>query len=94
MNKDEYGGIGLTFSTIFNSDKRRGLKENDGSHGIVMKATNLAAGCSSSYDPTTGSLFKFSPSISSSVRSGSISFSSSIESPTGCSFVFSSIQLR
>jgi hypothetical protein len=26
-NKDEYGGIGFTFSTIFNSDKRRGLKE-------------------------------------------------------------------
>jgi hypothetical protein len=33
-NKDEYGGIGLTFSTMFNSDKRRGLKENNDSHGI------------------------------------------------------------
>ena len=25
INNDEYGGTGLTFSTIFNSDKRRGL---------------------------------------------------------------------
>ena len=25
-NSEEYGGMGLTFSTIFSSDKRRGLE--------------------------------------------------------------------
>jgi hypothetical protein len=66
-NNDEYGGIDLTFSTIFNSDIRRGLKENNDQDRILMKETNLAVGCSSSSCSTVGSLFKLSPSISSSV---------------------------
>ncbi len=76
INNDEYGGIGLTFSTIFNSDKRRGLKWRIYLLFLNFNSNLAVVRSPSSCSMTWSSLRPSSISLSSSCSGLFISFSS------------------